>query len=813
MIKLHTMLRLLKGMLPLTLLLLIGLEATAQNDEHARLNMTLFDQINPVDTVGQHAACWGYTAPDGREYGLLGTRIGTYIIDITEKPIRIVSYIWGPHSSWREMKVYRNYAYIVTESGDSGNGLQIVDLSDLPRSAKLVRTDSSNFLRAHTCFINGRYLYAMGTQAAAGANGGAIIMDLEPDPLHPKRIGMVAPYYYHDAFERGDTLLGAAINGPGCDIYDVRDKAHPKHLATITYPYSGTHNAEITADGGYVVTSDEVGFTPKTMKVWDIRDLNNITKVAEYSPNLKEIVHNVHIRGRYAIVAWYSAGVRIIDMIDPRHPREVGFYDTFIPDWGGFNGVWDAYGFFPSGKVIAGDRTTGLYVLTFNGATAGSVSGVVRNATTGDPLRGATVVLGPSGTTVITDDEGRYYLGGANGQQVSLRAGLFGYASTVRDTTINDDIVLDINLEPVDFLSGMIHAVDVDGHPVSDFTYAVEPWLPSTGSIADSGALLLPRDSLFRVTVGKWGYRNIVLPVAITSNRQAFTAVLRPGYHDNATLELDWNYDAPDDDATTGRWVRIAPYLGYIGSEWFHPARQPDSAGVGRIFVTGKPPLAAPPQLGDVNLGQTTLTTPVMDLTLYQNPEIALDLWYVQYRRDTTVRDSLKLQLSNDNGASWRTIYTEIDGRAGWKHHTFRVADYLRISHVMLFRIRATDSLGVNLVNTAIDNFEVTGAPPSFAVPGDPTPSNTKITMRVTPNPAGRGAVVVELALHERHETLRLELFDTEGRMIGLLHDGPIEAGEKRFAIDTPLLPSGAYSVRWSDRAGGTGRVGFVVVR
>jgi len=28
--------------------------------------------------------CWGYTAPDGREYALLGVRTGTSIVDITE---------------------------------------------------------------------------------------------------------------------------------------------------------------------------------------------------------------------------------------------------------------------------------------------------------------------------------------------------------------------------------------------------------------------------------------------------------------------------------------------------------------------------------------------------------------------------------------------------------------------------------------------------------------------------------------------------------------------------------------------------------
>src|SRR5205085_9213062 len=101
------------------------------------LNMTLFDHFEPLESEshGLNSALWGYTAPDGREYALLGTYDGVHIIDITEKPIREAAYIRGPGSYWRELKVYKQYAYIVTESGDTGAGLQIVDLSALPASA------------------------------------------------------------------------------------------------------------------------------------------------------------------------------------------------------------------------------------------------------------------------------------------------------------------------------------------------------------------------------------------------------------------------------------------------------------------------------------------------------------------------------------------------------------------------------------------------------------------------------------------------------------------------------------------------------
>src|SRR5437588_2733521 len=99
-----------------TLLLMVTAMAIASaQPQQQSLNMTLFDHFEPLESEshGLNSALWGYTAPDGREYALLGTYDGVHIIDITEKPIREAAYIRGPGSYWRELKVYKQYAYIV----------------------------------------------------------------------------------------------------------------------------------------------------------------------------------------------------------------------------------------------------------------------------------------------------------------------------------------------------------------------------------------------------------------------------------------------------------------------------------------------------------------------------------------------------------------------------------------------------------------------------------------------------------------------------------------------------------------------------
>ena len=76
------------------------------------------------------ANLWGYAAK-GREYAIVGTLSGSAIVDVTlpDAP-KLLKQIPAVQSQWREIKSYRNFAYITTEG--SGQGLQIIDLSTLP---------------------------------------------------------------------------------------------------------------------------------------------------------------------------------------------------------------------------------------------------------------------------------------------------------------------------------------------------------------------------------------------------------------------------------------------------------------------------------------------------------------------------------------------------------------------------------------------------------------------------------------------------------------------------------------------------------
>lgn len=322
----------------------------------------------PPTGGGYTSGCWGWTdTASGREYALLGNRYGTAVVEITD-PGAIVErdFIPGNGSDWREIMTWGHYAYVVSEGG---GGTQIIDLSTLPDSARLVRSfiytsgvKSTN--RAHTVHARDGFLYLNG--CAQWSPGGIVIFDIS-DPENPVFVSEYTREYVHDSFVRNDTIFAAAIYGVGLDVIDATDKYSPQYLYTIAYSGSGTHNAATTADGRYALTTDEIGSTPKTLKIWDLSTPPVFTKVAEYQGSPTAIVHNVFVRDTLAVMSYYTAGIRVLDISDPAAPVEIGGYDTRPSDESSsYTGAWSVYPFFPSGKIVIGDMGTGMYLVDVN---------------------------------------------------------------------------------------------------------------------------------------------------------------------------------------------------------------------------------------------------------------------------------------------------------------------------------------------------------------------------------------------------------------------------------------------------------------
>jgi choice-of-anchor B domain-containing protein len=349
--------------------LVISICASSINSQLANSNMYLLSNINSHSALGPYAAVWGYKAPDGREYAILGSYDGTSFVDITDPSnIHEVDFVPTTNQSsssnqWREMKTYSHYAYIVSEVASSG--VQIVDLQYLPDSVRYVKKYvPAGHTSTHSISQSGPYLYLNGCNSTFGR--GVTVLDISVDPENPVKRGGFNTSYVHDCRVVNDTIYAANINNASVSIINATNK---NSLSLITsfqnLPNSGPHNTALTPDGNYLLVTDEIGTSPRLMKIWNVDDLGNITYVTNWQPTgiTSSIVHNVEIYGDYALVAHYSAGIRMVDISNPSLPTEVAWYDSYpANNSSSYNGCWGVY-MFPTGKIVASDRQTGLYVL------------------------------------------------------------------------------------------------------------------------------------------------------------------------------------------------------------------------------------------------------------------------------------------------------------------------------------------------------------------------------------------------------------------------------------------------------------------
>lgn len=401
---------------------------------------------------------WGYTDALGNEYALVGLQNGLSIVKVEADTIMEVDFIAGAGSIWRDIKTHAQYAYVTNENQLS-NGLDIIDLSGLPQSARLAGSYNSSFVSAHNLYIADGFAYIAGSNGAQGVE----ILDLS-DPENPVRTGGWAADYFHDVFVLRDTLYASAGNRGSVMVLDVTNKSLPRLIAEIPMPDGGfVHNAWTTADGNYVMTTQE---NPGlSVKMWDIHDLQNPVLLDEYLSRPSLLAHNAHIAGDFAFISHYGDGLRIVDLREPDLLVEVGFYDTHQNDQGSFEGNWGAFPFTESGYIYATDEANGLFVVSFNGRRAGRVRGRIADAQTQAPLMGANVSVLETLASDFADGAGNYGLGFAEPGTFTLRVTAADHQLRDVPVTVAEGQTLSLDIELQSLVTGISggRSTDLDG--------------------------------------------------------------------------------------------------------------------------------------------------------------------------------------------------------------------------------------------------------------------------------------------------------------------------------------------------------------
>ncbi|HIB03406.1 MAG TPA: choice-of-anchor B family protein, partial [Candidatus Marinimicrobia bacterium] len=274
---------------------------------------------------------------------------------------------YGDYYYHRDMMTYGDYLYVCHEMTGTNQGIQIIDLSPLPDSVRYVTSyDEVDYAGAYATTSHNLFVdEATATlYLVRSSYDGFRVVSLD-DPENLNEVGVAETPGIHDLFSRKDTVFVAEGYNKSFSIWDVTDKENgPEFIVRVNVPGAGyVHTVWTTDDGQYLMTAEETA--NKTVKMWDIRDYDDIELVGEYLGESK-LAHNVHIKDDLAFISHYATGVTVVDISDPTDLREVARYDTFVAhDRSSYYGAWGVYPYSPNDYVYASNVEGHLDILKF----------------------------------------------------------------------------------------------------------------------------------------------------------------------------------------------------------------------------------------------------------------------------------------------------------------------------------------------------------------------------------------------------------------------------------------------------------------
>ncbi|NRB71271.1 MAG: choice-of-anchor B family protein, partial [Xanthomonadales bacterium] len=333
-------------------------------------------------------AALGCPEPREARFALMGLSNGVAFVDVTvPEQARVRGFLptVGDSSTWRDIKVYRDHAYIVADNNPE-HALQVFDLAQLLEpweGAQPQQFEASyrytEFGSAHNIAINedSGFAFVVGSDTCAG---GLHMLDLT-EPAVPAFAGCFdGDGYTHDvhcvtysgpqeAFSGRELCF--ASNEDSLTITDVSNKQAPVLISKLDYPnVAYTHQGWLSDDHRWFVLGDELdelntGANARTL-VFDVSNPGEPAFAGAHAGASNTIDHNLYLRGNYVFQANYTAGLRILLAEDfgTARFREVGYFDTAPEsEERQFRGAWSVYPFFDNGTILVSDMQAGLFVL------------------------------------------------------------------------------------------------------------------------------------------------------------------------------------------------------------------------------------------------------------------------------------------------------------------------------------------------------------------------------------------------------------------------------------------------------------------
>jgi hypothetical protein len=270
---------------------------------------------------------------------------------------------WGPGYTFN-VRVAGTLAYLIRE-----DGLHIIETQD-PANP----TEVGVYRRPMLGYSNDVKL------VDAGAKRYALIADYPvdvvdvTDPAHPALAAQIPEQAHTLAVEHRDSKVYAYFGNydANCPIYDVTDPTHATKLGSFHTTGQLVHDLSVDNgiaylnawDAGFQVVDYTTPASPHLVGKWaptptltshsnwttmaggrhialhgeeaygahlHVIDLATMQPIAEWKTRDYVSIHNIMAFGTKAYFTHYQDGVRVLDISDPLHPTQIGYYNTWDP--------------------------------------------------------------------------------------------------------------------------------------------------------------------------------------------------------------------------------------------------------------------------------------------------------------------------------------------------------------------------------------------------------------------------------------------------------------------------------------------------
>lgn len=709
----------------------------------AQLNAELRDNFDYQDGVND---IWGYVAPDGTEYAIVGLETGVSFVSLANPDSLVeVARIPGDFSLWRDMKSFGEYAYSVADQGSEG--ITAFDLRGLPDTVIFQRTSyqvpgfAQVFDNAHNIYIDTETGIAYTAGGSRNINDGGVLMfDLKQNPMSPPLVGVGPEIYAHDVYAQGDTMYCSQIFRGDLAIYDISNFDSIVPLGNTFTPFNFTHNAWTTRDAQTIFTTDERADAP--VAAYDISEMGDIRLLDEFRPlgtiNEGVIPHNVHVIGDFLSISYYTDGLVVADASKPDNIIEVANWDTWPGPSGDFNGAWGAMPFLPSGLTLVSDRQTGLYVVDVNYVKAARLEGVLTDELTGEPLNDVSVTIRAEQPNFDRSDAlGRYATGIATAGTYAVTFTVANYEplTTTVELFNGECIRLDTTLRSnaARFNVGLTVVDDETGAPVPGATFVLldndNNLLSRQTDQTGKASVLGVFERNYDMYVAEWGYRTEVRRNVDTESLDDLVVRLSRQYMDDFVTDEGWQLTRR---APSGNWERGFPLGTQFGTDVFAPGFDAPGDIGNQSFFTGNDPSLGGAGVNDVDGGPAILVSPPFRALPRQDSlVVSYQYWFANGSGNGPLNDTLKLRITNGIDTALVRQYAE-DGVRQWRADSFLVGRFVTETEQLQLILEIEDEGQGHLVEAAFDNFLVSGR----AIPvSSENVLAENIGVRIFPNP------------------------------------------------------------------------------